>query len=462
MILTAICAAALVTMTPDCTELTVPPNIAPLNFDLDREAEVELSGPDGAVLSRHGREIRFAIPEWRAFLEKCRGKSYTISVRPTDGADVLVSTNSVSGDEIDGYLTYRLLAPSYIGFDAMGIYQRDLASFVEKPLYRNVQTARNQCVNCHTYKNGDPETFLFHRRIVGSGTVIAHPKYGLGLHQIKPERGYAGGGVYPAWHPSGEFVVFSVNETRQMFHLSDPQMIEVADLQSDLVLYSLADSKTITVECSPQEFECFPTWSPDGSTLYTSRALINFPLADSDAERVARTYANIRNLRYDIVARSFDPQTRTFSPPKVVLDAQKANASFLFPRVSPDGRWMVVTLSSFGVFPIWHREADLWLLDLSSGTFRRLDEINSNDTDSYHCFSSDGKWMVFSSRRIDGTYTRPYFTHFDAESGRFSKPILIPTEEPSEHVRRFRSYNIPEFSTGPVKYSPRELREAGK
>ena len=456
-------AAAMVTMTPDYAGITVPPNIAPLNFDLDRDAKVSLISCADPMkrLARYGRAIRFSAGEWRDFLESCQGGAYELAIAPYDGSGDLVATNTVSADAIDGYLTYRLIPPSYGAFDAMGIYQRDLTSFAERPLYRNLQSARAQCINCHTYRQGDPDTFLFHKRAHEAGTVIAHPKHGLHLHQIKPERGYTGNGTYPAWHPSGDFIAFSINETRQSFHLTDPRKIEVADLQSDLALYSLADRKLISIETEPKIWECFPTWSPDGKRLYTSRALVDFPISPTnEMERVGTTYEHVRSIRYDIVARDFDAEKLTFSEPETVIDSRRLSASFLFPRISPDGRWMVVTGASFGVFPIWHNEADLFIVDLRNRALRTLGELNSPETDSYHCFSSDGKWMVFSSRRLDGNYTRPFFAHFNSETGRFSKPFLLPTEDPAEHLRRFFSYNIPEFSTGPVKHSPADLRRA--
>jgi hypothetical protein len=65
--------------------------------------------------------------------------------------------------------------------------------------------------------------------------------------------------------------------------------------------------------------------------------------------------------------------------------------------------------------------------------------------------------MVFSSRRDDGAYTRPYFAKFDKSAGVFSKPFLLPLKHPSEHQRRMKSYNIPEFSAGPVRESAAEL-----
>ena len=114
--------------------------------------------------------------------------------------------------------------------------------------------------------------------------------------------------------------------------------------------------------------------------------------------------------------------------------------------------------SLHGVFSIWDREAELYIFDLREKKARQLDEINSAESESYHCFSKDGHWMVFSSRRDDGVYTRPYFAAFDSARGTFSKPFLLPVEDPDEHIRRQLSYNVPELSDGPVRETPRDLR----
>ena len=58
----------------------------------------------------------------------------------------------------------------------------------------------------------------------------------------------------------------------------------------------------------------------------------------------------------------------------------------------------------------------------------------------------------------DGSYTRPQFARFDSAAGRFSKSFALPVEDPDDNDRRMLSYNIPEFSAGPVKESPAFLR----
>ena len=110
---------------------------------------------------------------------------------------------------------------------------------------------------------------------------------------------------------------------------------------------------------------------------------------------------------------------------------------------------MLLTVARFGTFPIWHQEADLWLLDMESGEARPALELNSEEADSYHSWSSGGNWVVFSSRRLDGRYTRLFLSHFDGE-GHFSKPFLLPQENPEDNQLRLKSYNIPEFITGRV------------
>ena len=135
-------------------------------------------------------------------------------------------------------------------------------------------------------------------------------------------------------------------------------------------------------------------------------------------------------------------------------------ASLLFPRASYDGRYLMVTRSAYGTFPIWHKDADLWLIDLATGERRSIDELNSDNTESYHSWSSSSRWVVFSSRRIDGLHTRPFIAHVDDE-GRFSKPFLMPHNDPRTwYDGLMQSYNIPEFISAPIEISPKDILQA--
>jgi dipeptidyl aminopeptidase/acylaminoacyl peptidase len=116
------------------------------------------------------------------------------------------------------------------------------------------------------------------------------------------------------------------------------------------------------------------------------------------------------------------------------------------------------TQSDYGNFSIWHREADLYLLDLKTGESRPLTEVNSNNTESFHDWSSNSHWFVFSSRRGDGLYTRLYIASID-DKGKVSKPFLLPQKDPRFYDASLYSYNVPEFVTAPVRVNANELEK---
>lgn len=445
---------------PDYLDVTVPPNVAPLNFAVVGEGakEVVMAAGGDTLAARIDAEGVAVWPAdgWRRFLAAHAGGAARVTVRC--GGETLCATNRIAAEPMDTHLTYRLIPPSYTFYREMGVWQRDLTSFDERPVFRNVQTRRKQCVNCHTFNRADTGEYLFHTRAFGAGTQIVSRKWGMRKVDLDVP-GAFGAGVYPAWHPGGDFIAFSVNETRQNFYADGADKIEVADLRSDLVLYSFADDTVTFIEDSNEIFETFPTWSPDGRDLYSVRARTDLTTMPTNAaDRADQLYRQSSRIFYDLVVRRFDPATRAFGEPRMLIDAKASGRSVTFPRVSPDGRWLVMAIGPYGSFHVWHRETDLWILDLRKSELRPLAELNSAEAESYHTFSSDGAWMVFSSRQIDGGYTRPFFAHFDAARGVFDKPFLLPMARPRDHVERMFSYNVPEFAKGPVAQSPRELR----
>ena len=85
--------------------------------------------------------------------------------------------------------------------------------------------------------------------------------------------------------------------------------------------------------------------------------------------------------------------------------------------------------------------------------------MNSPDVESYHSWSSNGRWIIFSSRRDDGSYTRLYIAYFD-RNGKARKPFRLPQATPDYDDNRMKSYNIPEFMARPVSISKKELEDA--
>ena len=115
-------------------------------------------------------------------------------------------------------------------------------------------------------------------------------------------------------------------------------------------------------------------------------------------------------------------------------------------------------LCKYGNFPVYQRSSDLYVLDLETRQLRRLD-INSDQSESWHSWSSNGRWVVFSSKRRDGLFARPYFSYVDAQ-GNFHKPFLLPQADPAFYDSFDKTFNLPELVAGPVPAKPRDLAGA--
>ena len=266
-------------------------------------------------------------------------------------------------------------------------------------------------------------------------------------------------GVYPAWHPWLNYIVYATDKTFQIFHTVNPDKIEVYDEESDLISYDVETDEVMNIENSKTEFEVFPAWAPDGKTLYYCSA--HFEQQDTSMTKGHEVKARYKELKYNIYRKTFNPDTREFGPRELVFDAAAIDSSATLPRISPDGRFLLFTMGHYGCFHIWHHDADLWMMDLSSAATQPLKEVNSPDTESYHSWSANGRWIVFSSRRDDGVFTRPFIAHVDRD-GHASKPFELPCEDPGHHRQFMRCYNIPEFMKGPVTISPQTFADVLK
>lgn len=453
---------------PDYQDVTIPENIAPLNFELliqSDEAVVRLSAA-GEEIVCEGPKIRPDIDDWKALTQKAKGDAISVEVfADIKGQWIRFKPFHiyVSADPIDPWLSYRLISPSYVSYEELTLNQRCLENFDEEAFVDNMLCSTEsggQCVNCHSYQQWNPDRMQFHARQTHGGTLIA---YDGKIEKVDMRHdSLLSAGVYPAWHPTEKLIAYSTNMTMQAFHTAAPEKIEVLDSESDLILYDVDKHEVKTIEQQPNELEIFPTWSPDGKWLYFCSAHFVY---QSDSVDRSEITMRANEVKYNIYRKSFNLKTRQFGEREMVFCADTLGKSATFPRLSPDGRWLLFTLGEWGCFHIWHHDADLWMKDLKTGEVRAMDEMNSDDTESYHSWSSNGRWVVFSSRRYDGVFTRPFIAHINAQ-GQGSKPFELPAKDPDLHRQFLKSYNVPEFMKGPVKLSPQEvaskLKDDGK
>ena len=435
---------------PDYVDVTVPVGIAPLNFCIDGDhdgMDVVVKGAKGEPLHTDGDYADFDIDDWHQLLEANKGGSLTVTVcvlrdgQWTQYRDFSIHVSNYALDEWG--LTYRRVAPGYEVYSQMGLYQRSLADFEEQAIIENTRVP-GMCVNCHAANRTNPQNFVFHVRGDHGATVVQRD----GKRELLKARNDLLGGsmVYPYWHPTGKYCAFSTNQTRQGFHVVPDERIEVFDLSSDVFVYQpdtheiITDSLIMTKDWS----ENCPVFSPDGKTLYFMTCLQqDYP-------------ANYKQERYNLCSISFDPEKGTFGDHvDTLFNAVAMEKSLTWPRPSYDGKYILFTLMDYGYFSVWHNESEQWLLDLATGEARPLDECNSDKADSYHNWNQNSHWVVFTSRRGDGYYTRLYLTSIDNQ-GRATKPFLLPQRNPRQYYdRTFYSFNTPDFTSQPVDFDAR-------
>lgn len=398
---------------PDYREVTVPVNMAPPNFKLvDQQLQgitrLKTMNRELIIAADHGV---FNLPEtdWKVLSQDAQGKQIDVTVyfrEPQSDWKQMSFPIYVSRDSVDAYLVYRRIFPGYRMWNEMGIYQRCVENYVEKSILDN-QSTNNSCMNCHAFCERQGEQMLFHQRGSHNGTYLIDHRQ---VKTIALERdGKPASFVYPYWHPSGRYVAFSTNETHQDFHLSDENRIEVYDVESDVLIYDTEKERVFSspLLASMACYETFPTFTPDGNYLL-------FCSADSVCMP-----ENYRDVRYNLLRVAFDPEDGSIGTQVDTLyNAREAGRSVKFPRVSPD-------------------------------------------VESYHSWSSNSRWFVFSSRRDDGLFTRPYLVHVD-ERGQCGKPFLLPQASPDYYECSLFSFNVPEFIQTPVIISKERLVEASR
>ena len=432
-------------ISPDYTEVTIPATIAPLNFSVETQHATSLhlraeGGKSGLLEIQTTGFIAFPKKKWKRLLAENIGDEirFTLSVK-SEGRWKQYAPFSmyVSPHPIDYGLVYRLIAPGYEVYSKMGIYQRSLSDFKQRAILENTIVPVS-CINCHSFNQTRSHEMSLHIRGTNGGTIITNNDH-LKIVDTKTDETISAC-VYPYWHPSGQFIAYSVNKTQQTFHSSKEKLIEVLDMASDIVVYDLQTDELLICDLlTTPNFETFPVFSPDGKTLYFCCATgMKLP-------------GNYDKIKYNLCSISFDAATRTFGTKiDTLIFAEAVDKSVSFPKPSFDGKFIMYTLLDYGNFGIWHPEADLYVLNLEDHTTRALTEANSPYADSYHNWSSNSRWFVFGSRRMDGLYTRPYIAAID-ENGRASKPFLLPQKNPTVYyLELLYSYNVPEFINAPV------------
>lgn len=444
------------TIYPDYTDVVIPVNIAPLNFKLVNntdllKVEVKTKKQTVTLKCKNGKAF-WNERKWRKVLADNVNDTllYTATIIDSTGQAVRCAPfwQVVSPDSIDSHIAYRLINTGYVLWDKMGIYERCIENFKQKPIIEN-KSIDVACVNCHSFSAQNPNTMLLHIRKFNGGTAILYDGK-LQKYNTKTDISMSAG-VYPSWNPNGYIVAMSTNLISQQFHNNYGKRIYVSDSKSDIVLLNMK-TQTLTTcsQLSTKDLENLPAWAPDGRTLY----YISAP------QRVGEKGFD-NNYWYSLLRITYDEPTNSWGTVDTVLRAKDLGGTITFPKVSPDGRYIAFTFANRGYFTPFNREADIHLLDLQTMEVTSPKGVNSSCSESNHGWSHNGHWLVVGSKYPDGMFTKPYFAHFDGK-GNFSKRFLLPQEDPDFYDDYTLNYNNTDFITGEVPTTPIQWRDAIK
>lgn len=435
---------------PDYGGITIPYNIAPLNFLLRGEAsalQVIVHGSTGCLKVSGRQKACFPLRKWKKFLKKEKGRTLVVTVTAKINGEWLqypAFTWQIASEPIDGYLSYRLIEPGYEVWNAICLCERNVETFEEKVIADN-NLVEGNCMNCHIYGKQGGSLSLFHLRGHKGGTIL-NRNGRLEKLYLKNDQ-MISAAVYGDIHPSGHYGVFSTNIIVPAFHAQGNKRLEVYDLASDLVIANFDEKRMIISPLTSQKnsLETFPAFSADGKWIYyCSAPAVNLP--DS-----------IEYVRYSLCRIAFDADKGKWGN-RIDTLWKADNSSVCFPKASPDGRYLLYSVADYGTFPIWHRETDLHLMDLQTGQIDLLQTVNSNRSDTYHSWSSNSRWFVFASKRDDGQYGKAYFAYVSPD-GSVSKPFVLPQKDPAHYDNTLKSYNIPELSVSSVPFSATDVRD---
>jgi Tfp pilus assembly protein PilF len=179
-------------------------------------------------------------------------------------------------------------------------------------------------------------------------------------------------------------------------------------------------------------------WSPDGKYVVFAKAESKEPYSPDVKMATHSNDPNETQIRYDLYRVPFNGGKGGTAEP--IAGASGNGMSNSFPKVSPDGRWIVFVEARNA--ELMRPDSQLYIVPFEGGKARRL-EANMYPMNSWHSWSPNGHWLVFSSKSR-GPYTRMYLTHID-EAGNSSPAILIDNPTAAN-----RAVNLPEFVNIPA------------
>ncbi len=396
---------------------------------------------------------------WEAIKSRSRDGHAKVTIlgvndhRPREVLSVAVVTLGTSQDNVGAPLLYREVHLPFI--EAVTDPARHIRwrfGTVDSSHPPVILEGLPNCANCHSF-SADGSTMAMDVDYasdkgsyviapVAEEMVFDRPKI-ITWSSYRPEDKQPTFGLLPQISPDGKYCICSVKDRSVFVDRPDLAYSQLFfPIQGILVYYDI-EKRAFHALPGADDPECVqanPAWSPDGKYIvfarqkaYHLRSLRRPDATLIDADEAKEFLEEGKVFKYDLFRIPFNGGRGGQAEP--LAGASHNGLSNYFPKYSPDGKWIVFCQARS--FMLLQPDSQLHIIPAEGGEARRL-ECNTSEMNSWHSWSPNSRWLVFSSKALSA-YTQLWLTHID-DQGRSTPPVLL------EHFTApDKAANIPEF-----------------